>query len=257
MSAGVWLPKQFGAWAMLVAPVITGVSLGGLRWETCAIAVAWITAYLGYMAVRGVIGSKRAPDRRRRYATAAVVYLALAAVIVAALLWWHAALLWWGIPLAVSLGGSLALIVAGRERSVLNDALLIGASCLMAAVTATAPRLARDLRWGAFTGAVSWPVAWLAAAALAGYFWGTIFYVKTMIRERGKTSWYASSVAYHCAMIALAALVNWWVVGFAAIVAARAIAVPKLWPRAKPRQIGIAEIVLTAGLIVILATTLV
>jgi len=29
----VWLPKQYGAWAMLLAPAITGGLLAGFGWQ--------------------------------------------------------------------------------------------------------------------------------------------------------------------------------------------------------------------------------
>ena len=252
MVMSVWVPKQYGAWAMLVAPVLTGAILGGFGWGPFALAVAWIAAYLAYMAGRGALAGRHG----RQSAAAVAAYGGLTLTLVVGLLVWRAALLWWAIPLAVLLGISLAMVVARRERSTLNDAALIGASALMCAVVATSARLTPTVTWSDFAHGVAWPTAWLATAVLAGYFWGTIPYVKTMIRERRKPGWYAASVAYHAVLIVPACLVNWWIAGFAVLAAARAALVPKLWPQAKPRHIGAAEVVATVALVAILAVTL-
>ena len=246
-----WLPKQYGAWAMLVAPVVTGAIIGGFGWGSVAVGCAWVVAYLAYMAVRGAMTGRRP----RGFVTPSITYSILTACLVAGLLSWRPALLWWAIPLAVILGISLVLIATGHEHSAVNDAGLIGASTLMCAVTATAHLLSRGLTWHAFWPAVAWPTAWIATVVLAAYFWGTIPYVKTMIRERDKPGWYAGSVGYHVALIVPAFLVNRWVGGLALLVAARAVLVPKLFPRAKPKQIGVAEVVLTVLLVLLLTLT--
>ena len=251
-AISVWLPKHYGAWAMLVAPVVTGGLLSGFAWHNVAIFLAWILAYLAYMAVRGATNGRR----RNEYTVAVAVYSAATLALLAALLWWRPSLLWWAIPLGVLLGISLTMIVTGREHSAVNDAGLIGASALMTAVSATAGRLPQGLGWDGFFTAVQSVAPWLATAVLAGYFWGTIPYVKTMIRERGKTRWYVGSVVYHCALIVPAFLVNGWVGAFSIALAARAAAVPKLWPRAKPKAIGIAEVAGTVAIVVIACLTL-
>jgi len=236
---------------MLLAPVLAGSILGGFGWHEILIVASWVTAYLSYMAIRGFSGR----DRRAHIPPAAVFGVAAAAGAVT-LLVWHMALMWWAGPLVVLFGTSLILIVTGRERSAANDAAQIGASCMMTAAAATAHLMGAGFGWSVFAAGVAWPKAWLAAAVFAGYFWGTIPYVKTMIRERGKPGWYIASVAYHAVMIGLGFLVNPWVGAFAILATARAALVPKLWPRAKPKRIGIGEMAGTVILIVIVVTTL-
>jgi len=230
----IWLPKQFGAWAMLLAPSLTGCLLVGFAWPSVALMAAWVVAYLAFMAVRAALGKRH----RRQYWTAAVTYAVVAIALIVVLVWTRPTLLWWAIPLGVLLGGSLALIVTGHERSAVNDACLIGASCLMTAI-------------------IAWPTGWLAAAIMAGYFLGTIGYVKTMIRERGQPAWYAGSVTYHLVMVISTAMTrDPWLIAFAILVALRAVLVPKLWPRAKPKWIGIGEITATIALILIVWLTI-
>jgi len=245
----VWLPKQYGAWAMLLAPALTGVLSAGGRWPGWVVLVAWTTAYLGYMAWHGMQGGRR----RKSYRLPVIVYAAVAAGLTVGLLCWRPALLWWGLPLAVLLGGSLLITWRGRERSTVNDACLIGASSLMLAVTATCGRLPSGIGPTGFLTAVSQPAVWLATATMAAYCLGTIPYIKTMIRERGKPGWYAASVVYHLILVGLAILTaNPVLIAFSVLLVARAAVVPKVWPRAKPKIIGIGEMVATVSIIIII-----
>ncbi|MCL2782789.1 MAG: hypothetical protein FWD80_02280, partial [Propionibacteriaceae bacterium] len=113
-----------------------------------------------------------------------------------------------------------------------------------------------SISWSGFVTAVLVPTAWVATAIMAGYFWGTIPYIKTMIRQRGSKSWYIGSVVYHLGMVGLACLtMNAWLVAFSVLVTARAAVVPKLWPRAKPKFIGIGEMTGTVMIILIICLT--
>ena len=50
--------------------------------------------------------------------------------------------------------------------------------------------------------------AWAIAAIYAGYFVGTVPYVKTMIRKRGNRQWLIGSVTYHV-LITAVAIIGW------------------------------------------------
>ena len=249
----IWLPKQYGAWAMLLAPVIAGGLLAGFGWPNVVLLLAWVCAYLGFMAVRGVINGRQ----RQAYIAAMVVYWAVAAALIVTLLWWRLAFIWWAIPLACLLGTSLVLMVTKHERSAVNDACLIGASALMTVISATAAQLPTSPAWGGVATAVGQVTPWFATIVMAAYFLGTIPYVKTLIRERGKPGWYAASVIYHCVLIVLAFLtMHAWLLAFSVLAAVRATAVPRLWPHAKPKYIGIGEITGTVAIVLITWLTL-
>jgi len=250
----VWLPKQYGAWAMLLAPALAGVLLAGFHWQNLLVLLAWTTAYLAFMAVLGMLAGRQ----KQAHVVAAAVYAVAALAMIAALLWWRLALVWWGVPLALLLGTAMVMTVAGRQRSTVNDACLIGASCLMTAVSATCLQLPASLALGGFAQAVAQPIAWLATAIMAGYFLGTIPYIKTMIRERGHKGWYIASVAYHCLIVVLAVVtLRPALIAFAVLITARAAVVPKVWPRAKPKHIGLGEMAGTVIILVIIWLTLV
>ena len=82
---------------------------------------------------------------------------------------------------------------------------------------------------------------WLAASMMFAYFFGTVFYVKTMLRDRHRPPTYVASVAYHAAL----AVGAWWLGAFPGIVAvlllARALIVPRLSGPVPTRYVGFGE----------------
>ena len=99
-------------------------------------------------------------------------------------------------------------------------------------------------------------VVWLVAALLLAYLFGTVLYVKTMIRERGVRSYVVASVAYHAAVTAAAGVVAvvhdpswWWATAFLVAATVRAATLPGR--PLSPRAVGIGEIVATVLLLVV------
>jgi len=248
----VWVPKQYGSWAMLIAPVLTGAILAHFSLWHGVLILGWICAYLDFMAIRGWL---RTPKRRGDFVLPSVVYSVVCVVCAIVLLGWRPGLIWWAPLLGVLTGSSLILIMTGHERSVANDALLIGASCLMTVIAMTAGGL-DWMGWDVFIHAVGVVPGWIAAAAYAGFFWGTILYIKTMIRERGKIGWYVASVVYHAVLVPLAFPVNPWIGAISCVIFLRAALVPRLFPRAKPKYLGFGEVAITVTLTVIVCLSL-
>jgi len=233
---------------MMLAPSLTATLISGGRWYHWVTVVAWVTAYLAYMALRGVTSR-----RPRGYVGPLVTYTLLCLAAVVTLLTWRPALVWWALPLALLLAISSLLIAAGRERSVANDAVMMALSCLMAVVIATLDRLGTGWSWAAYAGSTA---PWLLAAVFAAYFWGTITYVKCLIRERGKTSWYVASVVYHAALVVPGFLIHPAVGAVACLIVLRAAVVPRAWPKAKPKWIGLGEVAITVVVMLVTALTI-
>ena len=104
------------------------------------------------------------------------------------------------------------------------------------------------------------PVAVYAASAAVGggsqflYFAGTVFYVKSMIRERGNERFHAVSVAAHGLATAAVAARSWWLSLVFAVLTLRAWIVPRY--HLTPKQIGIAEIASTLVVAIVSLATL-
>ncbi|MFO8076742.1 MAG: hypothetical protein R6T85_11565 [Egibacteraceae bacterium] len=102
---------------------------------------------------------------------------------------------------------------------------------------------------------------WDAAAVLLAYFLGTVLYVKTMIRERGRRGYVIASVAYHAAgtlgasVLAARGLQGWALTALWALLTLRALAGPALNARRRralrPAVVGAGEIVASLALTVL------
>lgn len=250
-----WLPNQHGAWAMLVAPWSLGLAwaLGAGRFEPELLVLFgfWMVGYFAFFATTLWLKSRF----KRRYVPAILTYGACAAalgVVVVSLRpqWWG-----WVLVYLPVCGFALWLSWLRHERDVASGFATIAAACLLPVV------MGSDGPWR--LGGL--PV--LAALALVcfGYFFGTVLYVKTILRERGKPVWVLASLGWHvlCTFAALwlpPPLPAGWLVGFFAVVALRALVVPVLGPmrgrRVDVRRVGIWEFVTTTALLAVLLPSL-
>jgi hypothetical protein len=246
-----WVPNQHGAWAMLVLPLTAGIWLTGPAWVHLPLALFWVVGYLAFHAAGRWLRSRH----RSRQLVPLVVYGAVAAILGVVTLLAAPSLLWWAPAFLPLLALSLWWTARGAERSLRNDAVTVLAACLMAPV-------AFDAGTGAGAGA-GWVGLWVTAGVLLSYFLGTVLYVKTMIRERGRRGYVVASVGYHLAGVLGAVLLvtagwqRWWLVVLWVLLTGRALAGPAVNARRdrplRPVVVGVGEIVASAA---VLLTTL-
>lgn len=235
---------------MVLAPPVVGAVGSGATWRHGLLLVTWVVGYLAYEAT--VLWLKA--RRRRRWWPPVRAYGVAAVVLGVALVASAPRLLAWGVVYAPLLGASLALSAARKDRGLANDTVTVVAAGLMGVVASGLGSHAPDA-WLPGDGSAE---AWLPAAVLTAYFLGTVLYVKTMIRERGSRPMLVASVTYHAALPVVAVVAAPTLgavvdvpalVALLAALAARAVLVPQLAPRATPLQIGIGEIVATVVLV--------
>lgn len=231
-----WLPDQHGAWAMLVLPFAAGVWLAGPAWVHVPLLLLWLSGYVAYAAASRWLRARR----RRRLLPPVLAFGGATAVFAVATGLAAPHLLPWAAAYFPLLSASLWLAARGQERSLANDGLAVAAAALMAAVAFDA------------AGGEDWAALWTVAGVLFAYFLGTVLYVKTMIRERGRRGYVVASVAYHlagafgAAALALTGLHSWGLPLVWAALAARAAAGPAVNAhRARPLRpavVGLGEI---------------
>ena len=232
MARSTWVPNQHGAWAMLVTPVVVGSLLGTLRPLHLLLLVTWLAAYCANFYLSLAMKTRR----WSKYRPQLMVYGGAAAVGAVPLLNVEPQL-WWIAAVAGPTFLLNAYLVRERnERSWLND---LAGIVLAFAVGFGAFHAGYD---GADRAVVEH--AWRAIGIVSLYSAGTVFYVKTMIRERGSALWMRVSVGFHFGLLAVVLLMHyWWLVGVAAAALLRSIVVPRLeWT---PKRIGMVEIVFT------------
>lgn len=218
-----YLPPQHGAWAMLLVPYLAGVVAAGWRWPDAPLAVAWLAGYpLSYFAFQAVKTGR--PGRwRAQLGWYAAVALPLAAVVV----WARPQVLWYAPAFAALWMVNAYYARRRRERALLNDFASVAASCLMVFVVATVAGAGPATVAGVF-------------AVCAGYFAGTILYVKSMIRERRNPAYRRWSVGYHAAALAVLGWLGPAIAGLFALLLVRAWILPGR--RMAPGRTGVVEI---------------
>lgn len=234
-----WVPTQHGAWAMLAVPLLVGVLASRFAVVHLPLAATWFIGYFAFFATSLWLKS----GRRARFRRPMVVY-AGACVAVGLVTWaMRPGLIVWAPVFVVPLGVGLWAAAARTERSLGSGLATVVGSALMAPVA-----------YAAGDGA-DWHRIWVLTAVVAGYFVGTLLYVKSVIRERGSAGYLALSVGYH----AVAAVAAWWVspwLGLLALVLTlRAWYVPRraLDPggAVTPKRVGLAEVPAIVALVAI------
>lgn len=247
-----WVPNQHGAWAMLVVPFLMGTYLrlrdGEPGWFLVPLFACWMVGYFAFNAASGWL--KAPAKRRHQWVKPLAVYGALSAaagVVTLALVGWP--LVGWALAFVPLLLPALWLAAQRNERATVGGGLTIAAASLMVPI-ARHPHVLDALRPEA---ALTWVVTGLVFA----YFFGTVLYVKTNIRERGRPEWMVASVAYHgiCAIatvpMAFAGLASWWWPLFFLLCGLRAWLIPgRHW---SAKHIGFLEVGMSTLLLVCFA----
>lgn len=250
-----WVPNQHGAWAMVIVPWVLGfawmVRDGGAVVAPLLLFACWLVGYFEFFALSQWLRSRFKP----RYLPAVRAYAVATAMLGLGVLalrpqWWS-----WALVFAPLVTLSLWLAWRRRDRGLLSGVSTVLAASLLPMV------MGSDGVW-------PWTIPpELVGISLVsfGYFFGTVLYVKTIIRERGSLGWVLASVGWHllCVAGALALpapMPRVLLASFFALMAARAWFVPWLGPlrgrNFTARAVGIGEFVATGLLVLVLLTSL-
>ncbi|WP_234423983.1 YwiC-like family protein [Intrasporangium calvum] len=232
-----WVPNQHGAWAMLASPLAVGGLAGGPAWVHLPLTGLWFVGYFAFFATSLWLKARRRP----RYWPPVRAYGAATLLLGLATLALEPGLVVWAPVFLLPLGVGLAAAAARRERELLSGLATVVGSGLMTVVAYAAgpgPDLGR---------------AWLLALTQFLYFAGTVFYVKSAIRERGHRRFLWESVAAHLVATGVVLAYSPWLALAFVVLTARAAVVPPLG--ATPKQLGIGEIVATLVVAVVSLVT--
>lgn len=222
-----WVPNQHGAWAMLASPLVIGIVAGGASWAHLPLAAFWFAGYFAFFAMSVWLKSRRRP----RYWPPVRAYVVIAGLLGLLTLALHPGLAIWAPLFLVPLSVGLWAASARRDRDLVAGVTTVVGSALMT-VVAYAAGPGDDITR-----------AWQLALVQFLYFAGTVFYVKSAIRERRNRGFLRLSVAAHALAAVGLSFASWWLGLVFALLTVRAAAVPRLsW---SPKRIGIIEIVST------------
>ncbi|HYO41990.1 MAG TPA: YwiC-like family protein [Candidatus Limnocylindrales bacterium] len=238
----LWIPRQHGAWAMLLLPVLLGVAASTPHTWQLAVAGVALAAYLGSATAQTWSRTRRPPEYRLPIA----VYGSVAAVLAVLLLARYPELAVAGLVVVPT--GIIVFRGAqpGTRRDLANSLLQVVQSLVLVPVTA----------W--VSGDWDLPRVLAYTGVAAGYQLGVVLVVRSVLRERGNGAFAGLSAGFHLALVAVAAI---WLplpyVLLAAGLTARAIALPIAQRRMargprplRPVHVGVVEIVASLTVVI-------
>lgn len=212
---------------MLASPLLVGALATGPAWVHLPLAVFWFVGYFAFFATSLWLKA----GRRSRWWPPVRAYGLASAVLGAGLLLAQPELVRWVPAFVLPLGVGLWAAANRQDRELLAGLTTVTASGLITLV-------AYDAGPGE-----DWRRALVLALVQFGYFAGTVFYVKSVIRERDNERFARVSVGVHAAATAAAAVWSWWLGAVFALLTLRAALVPRM--NLSPKQVGIGEVVAT------------
>ncbi len=229
-----WVPPQHGAWAMLLVPFAAGVVTVGAAWVDLPLFVLWISGYLCSYYALLVVKLRRVG----RVGPQLAVYGGVAAAAGLVVLATQPRLVVWAPAFAALVGVNAWYAWRKDDRALANDLAAVVQACLMVPVVAMA---------------ANQPLASVRLAFLACllYFAGTVLYVKTMIREKGRAGYLWASWVFHGGSVVAVAVLSVPVAMVFVWFLVRAVALPG---RAlSVRRVGLIEVADSVVLLAVLA----
>lgn len=223
---------------MLASPLLVGIIASGPAWVHLPLTAFWFAGYFAFFATSLWLKARR----RAKWFPPVRAYGALTAALGIIVLVSEPALVRWAPLFVLPLGIGLYAAAHRHDRALVSGLATTAGSALMTVVAYDAGP-GSDLER-----------AWQLALVQFLYFAGTVFYVKTVIRERDNPAFHWLSGGFHALALVIVSLVfgvvendgtAWPLLIVFAVLLVRAIVVPPYRPT--PKQVGIAEIVATVA----------
>ena len=237
-----WMPNQHGAWFMLFIPPLMGMILQP-SWAALPLLITWWAGYFTYFAITIWVKSRL----RKKHLPPVLTYGAITALagIAALITQWQ--LISWLPIFAPIIAVAVYETIKRRERSLASGWSTVLAAAMMLPTVAS---ISTSGTPAAVSADLWWATAWFAL-----YFGGSIYYVKTLIRDFGNRTRFIQSVIFHAIVcvaamgLALAQPHTWPVAVVSALLLARSYAVPRTaqrrGKRIPPKYVGMVDGVVT------------
>jgi hypothetical protein len=237
----LFLPKQHGAWAMLIIPFWLGVIEGGYLWKYIPFFVGWLLLYLATYPMLLLFKKKKIPY----YTKWTLIYMIPALLLLLIPLLERPTIFYFGLLMIPFFMLNAYYTSKNQDRAFMND--------ISAIVTFSIAGLASSYL-GA--GVVTIDTILFPFLTAVLFFVGCTFYVKTMIREKKNIQFKWISWTYHMIVV-----VAWLAFGFSivalAFVPSFLRAILFYGKKLSPKQIGIYEIINSAIFFTIIAIQIV
>lgn len=177
----LFMPKQHGAWAMLIIPFWLGAAASEIIWQHVPFFIGWLLLYLATYPLLLIFKKKKIPFYRKW----ALIYMVPAIVFLLIPLFTTPTIAYFGFSMIPFFILNAYFSSKNKDRALMND--------LSAIVVFSIAGLASSYLPG---GTINEEAILVFAASIL-FFTGSTFYVKTMIREKKNTHFKWISWTYH------------------------------------------------------------
>ncbi|MBB5325580.1 hypothetical protein HNQ34_002681 [Anoxybacillus tepidamans] len=179
------IPKQHGAWAMLVIPFLLGAYAGGISLLHLPLFLGWLGLYLAAYPFLMAMKTKRKGEYMRWF----YCYFSVAVIMLAIPLFFQWKLVYFGLAMVPFFFVNLYYAKKKDERALLNDVAAIASFCIGGLASFYISRGTLTMQ------------AWELYMFCFFFFIGSTFYVKTMIREKKNPMYKWVSWGYHLLLV--------------------------------------------------------
>ncbi|WP_078548147.1 YwiC-like family protein [Litchfieldia alkalitelluris] len=189
----ILLPKQHGAWAMLVIPFLLGIFLGSPTWLHIPLFIGWLFLYLATYPLLMVIKNKN----RELHVKWTVIYLVPVVFSLVIVVISNVHFIFFGLIMLPFFLVNIYYAKRKNERALIND--------FSAIIAFSIGGLAS---YYAGVGVID-QIALMIFTLSSLFFIGSTFFVKTMIREKKNVTYKWISWGYHAGLVMLLIVVGY------------------------------------------------
>lgn len=177
----LFMPKQHGAWAMLIIPFWLGAAASELIWQHVPFFIGWVLLYLATYPLLLIFKKKKIPFYRKWV----LIYMIPALVFLMVPLFTTPSIVYFGFSMIPFFILNAYFSAKNMDRALMNDLSAIIVFSIAGLASSYLPEASINQE------------AVLVFAASILFFTGSTFYVKTMIREKKNANFKWISWTYH------------------------------------------------------------
>jgi len=193
------MPKQHGAWAMLIIPFWLGVAASGFVWSHIAFFIGWLLLYLATYPMLLLFKKKKI----QYYAKWTAIYIVPAILLLLIPLFVRPSIILFGVAMIPFFVINAYYSAKNNERAFGNDLSAIFAFSIAGLASSYLP-------YGEINS-----LAFIVFVTSILFFIGCTFYVKTMIREKKNQQFKWISWIYHVVVVIIWVIFGKWMIALA------------------------------------------
>lgn len=196
----LFLPKQHGAWAMLIIPFWLGVIEGGFIWKHIPFFIGWLLLYLATYPMLLLFKKKKIPF----YTKWTLIYMIPSLILLLIPLLERPSIFYFGLLMIPFFMINAYYTSKNQDRAFMNDISAVFAFSIAGLASSYLGHGVMNIETILFTFLTS-----------ILFFIGCTFYVKTMIREKKNNQFKWISWTYHVLIVAAWFGFGFWIVAIA------------------------------------------